>query len=83
MASSTSGLLSEDDTSSDQYKSDIDWMPMNKEGEGPLPYRFEPKRRSRNEDDSVQSEEDCESESERVGNTDWLVLHLQIKMDRH
>ena len=45
---------------------------MNEEEAGPRPYRFEPERQTREEDNTEEVEE--ESETDRLGNTDWLVF---------
>lgn len=79
-ASSSSRSVSEASEISDAdlnlYDSDSDLIPVDEEDEGPRPYRFEPRRRRNEEEDEADraSDESSDSEIERVGNTDWLVL---------
>ena len=80
--SSSSSSVSEDDSATEHsgfFESDGEMLPMNEEGAGPRPYRFEPQRLQNDEEDGNDDEasgETTDSKTDRMGNTDWLVFLL-------
>ena len=71
-SSSSEEILSDGNDSNEcnLYDSDAGEMSETSQDVGPHPYRFEPRRVRRNVKPEP-NEEDSESETNRLGNTDW------------
>lgn len=77
-SSSSEDVLSDESGANEVnfYGSDIGNGNETLEDSGPLPYRFEPRRRQREQHE--ESEESEDSETDRLGNNDWYLLHFVI-----
>ena len=84
MADRESGSSSEDNLSDDSdsnlvnlYDSDVENSVVAVEQPGPRPYQFEP-RTVRQNDQQEASPERYDNNSDRLGNTDWYLIILQL-----
>ena len=84
MADRVSESSSEDNLSDESdsnlvnlYDSDVENSVVPVEQSGPRPYQFEP-RRVRQNDQQEASPEPHDNNSDRLGNTDWYLIILQL-----
>ena len=84
MAARASESSSEDNLSDESdsdlvnlYDSDVENSVVPVEQSGPRPYQFEP-RRVRQNDQQEASPEPHDNNSDRLGNTDWYLIILQL-----
>ena len=77
--SSSEDLLSDDSDSNlvNLYDSDVENSVVAVEQSGPRPYQSEP-RRVRQNDQQEASPEPDDNNSDRLGNTDWCLIILQL-----
>ena len=76
-SSSSDDMLSQESDSNNInfYGSDVDDSFVPLEECGPRPYQFEPRRVRRNEpNDEQDSAEPDDSDTDRLGNTDWYLI---------
>ena len=73
-SSSSEDILSDESDSNfvNLYDSDVENLVEHLEESGPRPYRFEPRRvRRENVEEEEGSAEQDDSDTDRLGNTDW------------